>query len=67
MLDFMSCQNQAIPMLNEARVMEETRYKRNQKEDLKLGIDYVFELNEKLNTLHPEAKNIIQRMLKIGY
>lgn len=45
----------------------ESLYNRDQKEDVQKGIEYVFELNDKLRKLHPLAHEVVSKMLKLGY
>jgi hypothetical protein len=42
---------------------DDERYKRDLKLDINKGLDCIFELREKLNQLHPTAKDIVIRML----
>jgi hypothetical protein len=44
--------------------LHEDRYARNEKEDLKTGIDYLYEFREKLNKLHPFVIDLIDQMLQ---
>ena len=39
-------------------------YDRNEKDDLKLALDYLFEFKEKLNNLHPNVLYIIEKLLQ---
>lgn len=39
------------------------RYQRDIKSDISKGVDFIFELREKLDKLHPVAKEIVIRML----
>ncbi len=43
------------------------RIERNEKEDLKLGIDYLWEFKEKLNKLHPQVTYTIEKLLQNNY
>jgi len=47
----------------------DTRYERNEKEDLKIAIDYLYEFKEKLYKLHPFVIHLMDQMLqkKQGY
>lgn len=55
----LSGQAEAIP-----RSMHEDRYARNECEDLKKGIEYLYEFREKLSKLHPVAMEAIDQMLQ---
>jgi hypothetical protein len=39
-------------------------YERNEKEDMKLAMEYLYEFNEKLNKLHPMCKDLIHHVLQ---
>ena len=43
----------------------EGRYDRDEKEDLKTAIDYLYEFKKKLTLIHPEVLGKIERMLQI--
>lgn len=50
----------SVPMYpNEPR-----RYERNEMEDLKKGIEHLYEFKEKLSKLHPIVIDIIEKMLQ---
>lgn len=68
MLDLMRdyAPSRPVPMA-ECNVRADDTYNRDPKEDIQKGIEYVFELNEKLKKLHPLANAIVTRMLKTGY
>jgi len=40
------------------------RYDRNEQEDFKLAIDYIYELKAKLNKLHPSILDKVEMMLQ---
>lgn len=40
------------------------RYDRNEQEDLKLAIDYLYEFKAKLNKLHPSVLDKVELMLQ---
>ena len=42
------------------------RYTRNQKEDLKRGIDVLYAFKQTLNELHPSILPIIEAMIRSG-
>lgn len=48
------------------QICREPRYDRNEKEDLKLALDYLWEFKEKLNKLHPNVTYTIERMLQFN-
>ena len=45
-------------------ISRDDRYDRNEQEDLKLAIDYLYEFKAKLNKLHPSILDKIQHMLQ---
>ena len=40
------------------------RWRRNEKEDLKTAIDYLYEFKKKIDELHPSCLDIIHKMLQ---
>ena len=42
----------------------EDKWQRNEKEDMKTGIEYLYEFKEKLSKLHPVVCDAIERMLQ---
>lgn len=42
----------------------QTTWERNEKEDMKLAIEYLYDFHEKLIKLHPECRNAIHNMLQ---
>ncbi len=45
-------------------ICREPKYDRNEKDDLKLGLDYLWEFKEKLNNLHPNVLYTIEKLLQ---
>lgn len=41
-----------------------TTWDRNEKEDMKLAIEYLYDLHEKLSKLHPECRITIHNILQ---
>ncbi len=54
------------PLCTTAQIAHEPRYDRNEQEDLKLAIDYIYELKKKLNQLHPNVSYLAEHMLQRG-
>jgi hypothetical protein len=54
------------PFIDECCVKEtkENRYKRNEKEDIKLAIEHLYEFKKKLEELHPKATDVIEKLLQ---
>lgn len=44
--------------------MRDSRYDRNEQEDLKLAIDHLYEFKAKLNKLHPGVLSRVEDMLQ---
>ncbi len=44
---------------------EPSKYQRNEVEDMKKGIEYLYEFKEKLSKLHPVVCDAIEKMLQI--
>lgn len=42
---------------------DDSRYNRNINEDIKIVIDLLIELNEKINVLHPYAAQVAQKLV----
>ncbi len=55
--DFSCCTHAPIDELKD-------RWRRNEKEDLKLAIDYLYEFKKKMDELHPTCLDIIHKMLQ---
>lgn len=49
---------------NDFHIINNERMHRDQKQDLKIAIDYLYEFKEKLILLHPSVNHIIELMLK---
>lgn len=43
---------------------KDNRLQRNEEEDLKLGVGYLYEFRKKLNELHPNCVGLIEHMFK---
>lgn len=43
---------------------EVSRHERNEQEDMKKGIEYLYEFKEKLSKLHPAVLDAIENMLQ---
>ncbi len=41
-----------------------TRYERNEQEDMKKAVDYLYEFKKKMAELHPSCLNLIENMLQ---
>ena len=55
----MQCDTNSVP----APTVPES-WKRNFKEDMKLAMDYLFELKEKLEKLHPECTRVVEKLMQ---
>lgn len=44
--------------------MHEDRYARNELEDMKKGLEYLYEFKEKISKLHPVVLDAIENMLQ---
>lgn len=53
----------SFPVKETNPVMNDT-YSRNEKEDMKLAMEYLYDFNEKLNKLHPMCKDLIHHVLQ---
>lgn len=54
---------QNCPMPVEAPKLSST-YDRNEKEDMKLAMEYLYEFNEKLGKLHPMCREMMHHILQ---
>ena len=54
----------SINCISNNQICREPKYDRNEKDDLKLALDYLFEFKEKLNNLHPNVLYIIEKLLQ---
>jgi hypothetical protein len=66
MLSRISCVGQnetcaSVPLQMHKEVM---RHERNEQEDMKKGIEYLYEFKEKLSKLHPAVLDAIENMLQ---
>ncbi len=66
MLNCISVSNERVDTNIERSCNEyDLRSKRSECEDMQLAIGYVYDLKKKLNTLHPNCVNLIEKMLQI--
>lgn len=56
-------QNCSFPVTETSKPRNDN-WDRNEKEDMKLAIEYLYEFNEKLSKLHPQCKEHINHMLQ---
>lgn len=52
------CTSQSVP------VDFHNNWKRNEREDMKLAIEYLYEFKKKLSDLHPNCLSLIENMLQ---
>ncbi len=55
--------SECVPLRN-AQPVPESRYTRDEEEDLKKAIGYLYEFKKKLDSLHPNCVYIIEHMLQ---
>lgn len=58
----MSCDPIYQAEVPEKTCMGPSEYKRNEREDLKTGLDYMFEFIENLSKLHPNASYLVRQL-----
>lgn len=61
MLRNLGCQSFPVPEVNQKI---SSTYERNEKEDMKLAMEYLYEFNEKLNKLHPMCRELMHHIMQ---
>lgn len=61
MLRNLSYGNCAIPQATEK---PSSTYERNEKEDMKLAMEYLYDFNEKLGKLHPMCRELMHHIMQ---
>lgn len=59
--------NCPIPMPTNEVSSQQTKYNRNEKDDMKKAIELLYEFTEKLRELHPNCIDMIENMLQRRY
>ncbi len=63
MLNRLSYCNASVPSAPIQTAAQENKYNRNEKEDMKKAIEFLYEFAEKLRELHPNCTDMIENML----
>lgn len=58
------CQTPLMPSESPRQLAEKSPWERNELEDVKKAIEYLYEFKEKLSKLHPVAMNMMEHILQ---